>query len=312
MVELKNKKFETQKKKQIKHKVYDSVFIDLFSMPENLLDLYKTLLGNEARKDVKESDIKIINTEKVLTNDLYNDLSFLVDNELIILMEAQSTYSQNIATRILFYAAKSLEKHLRNKLPKENLMALYYEKIVEIPKIKLYTVYTGARRMSDHDIELRMLMKNDTDGVEPDLNLKVKVLCIPDEENTLGQYMLFCSIFREQREIYNNKDEAIKNTIKICKNGDILKEYLMKREYEVYDMMAHLMTTEEWMEANKEEWTAIGEKRGISIGEKRGISIGEKRGKIEVAKTMLAEGVPSEKVVLFTGLSLQELETLQG
>ncbi len=102
-----------------------------------------------------------------------------------------------------------------------------------------------------------MLMKNTEDGVEPDINLKVKVLCIPDEENTLGQYMMFCSIFREQLALCNNSDEAIQNTIRICKDEDILKEYLQEREYEVYNMMAHLVTTEDWIEAHKEEFLSV-------------------------------------------------------
>ncbi len=167
------------------------------------------------------NELKIINTEKVIVNDLYNDLSFLVDDELIILVEAQSTYSKNIVTRILFYVAKALKKHLRNQSKPEKLTSLYHEQIIEIPKIKLYTVYTGARKISDHDLELKMLMKNTEDGIESDINLKVKVLCIPDEKNTLGQYMMFCSIFREQLALCNNSDKAIKNTIGICKDKNI-------------------------------------------------------------------------------------------
>ncbi len=116
-----------QNETKTKRKIYDSVFIDLFSIPENLLDLYKTLLGDKARKDITVDELEIINTEKVIVNDLYNDLSFLVDDELIILVEAQSTYSKNIVTRILFYVAKALEKHLRNQSQTGKLTALYYE-----------------------------------------------------------------------------------------------------------------------------------------------------------------------------------------
>ncbi len=58
----------------VKHKVYDSVFIDLFSYKENLKDLYKALLKDKAKSDITEDDINVIDIEKVFINDLYNDL----------------------------------------------------------------------------------------------------------------------------------------------------------------------------------------------------------------------------------------------
>ena len=60
---------------------------------------------------------------------------------------------------------------------------------------------------------------------------------------------------------------------------------------------------------------AIGEERGIAIGEergeKRGITIGEKRGKMETARAMLKE-LPIDQVARFTGLSREELQSLDG
>ncbi len=64
-------------------------------------------------------------------------------------------------------------------------------------------------------------------------------------------------------------------------------------------MMAHLVTTEDWIEAHREEW------------KQEGISIGEKQGKLEVARAMLAEKMPLDKITMFTGLRVEELKDLK-
>ncbi len=128
------------KEKKVKRNTYDSVFNDLFSEPERLLELYQVLVKDKVNPKIKAEDIKLLESDKAFINDLYNDLSFMVDNELMILVEAQSTYSKNIVTRILFYLARSLEKYIKSQSKDNNLSALYHKKALEIPKIKRYTV----------------------------------------------------------------------------------------------------------------------------------------------------------------------------
>ncbi len=103
------------KEKKTNKKIQDTMFSDLFSSKENLLKLYKILLGDKAKKNIREKDINLIEIENVFINDLYNDLSFVVDNEIFMLIEAQSSYSKNIVTRILLYLAKTLEEYIIEK-----------------------------------------------------------------------------------------------------------------------------------------------------------------------------------------------------
>ncbi len=83
----------------MKRKVKDSVFTFLFSQPEYMLEMYRTLHPEDT--DVTEKDCRLLTLKNILTNGLYNDLGFLVRNMLIILVEAQSTFSVNIAFRML-------------------------------------------------------------------------------------------------------------------------------------------------------------------------------------------------------------------
>ncbi len=288
--------------KKIKRNTYDSVFNDLFSEPERLLELYQVLIGDKVNPKIKAEDIRILESDKAFINDLYNDLSFMVDNELMILVEAQSTYTKNIVTRILFYLARNLEEYIKSESTRNNLYALYHEKVVEIPKIKLYTVYTGSKEVEDHYIHLSNLM-SDTE-IESDVDVKVKVICVEDEKNILGQYITFCKILKEQVKLSENKQKAIRKTISLCMNKGILEGYLKNRKMEVSEMLAHSITTEDWLEYAKEKSREEGKIEGIEIGERRGkaegISIGEIKG-------MLLLGADHKKIIELTGVSEDDI-----
>ncbi len=281
--------------KKIKHKVYDSVFNDLFSDSKMLLDLYKVLLGDKVNPNITEKDISLLESDKVFINDLYNDLSFIVDNELIIMVEAQSTYSKNIATRLLLYAAKGLEEYIKNSEETDNFYALYSEKLLEIPKIKLYTVYTGSKKIDDHYINLSDLMYHKE--LETDLNLRVKVIFREDKNNILGQYISFCHIVRDEFKSSSTKEEAIRKAIKRSQEEGLLEKYLEKRKFEVANMLAHSITTEDWIEYSKRK------------SKKEGIAIGEMRGKIQ---GMLAMGADNDKIIELTGATEAEILEIEN
>lgn len=79
----------------------DSVFLDLFRNKSYLLELYKTLHPEDT--GVTEESLANVTIENVLTDNLYNDLGFTVGDRLIILVEAQSTWTVNILVRALLY-----------------------------------------------------------------------------------------------------------------------------------------------------------------------------------------------------------------
>ena len=77
----------------------NSVFLDLFQNKSYLLKLYQTLHPED--KEATEESLTDVTIENVLTDNLYNDLGFIVHNKLMILVEAQSTWTMNILVRIL-------------------------------------------------------------------------------------------------------------------------------------------------------------------------------------------------------------------
>ena len=77
----------------MKQTVKASVFEDLFSNKEYLLQLYQALHPEDTT--VLESDLEYVTLQQVMANNPYNDLGFKVGSRLMILVEAQSTWTEN-------------------------------------------------------------------------------------------------------------------------------------------------------------------------------------------------------------------------
>ena len=70
-----------------------------------------------------------------------------------------------------------------------------------------------------------------------------------NENDIIGQYIIFTKVYNEQRKLHGATKETILETIRICKDRNILKEYLENREQEVVDMMMTLFDDEQILKA---------------------------------------------------------------
>lgn len=219
-----------------KRRTKDSVFVDLFTNTEYVLQLYKELHPEDT--DVTEADINIQTIKSILVNTLYNDLGFTVKNKFVLLIGAQSIWNKNISLRMLFYLSETYRRYLKDTVQSE-----LSEDLVELPKPELYVVYSGDKEISD------TISLNDTyfDGSAP-IDVKVKVL---DKVNDTiyGQYIGFCKIFNEQKKLHGNSVECAKETIRICREKGYLSTYLQTREKEVITMLDELFDEDALREA---------------------------------------------------------------
>ena len=204
----------------------------------------------------------------VLVDADYIDLGFSVGNRLLILVESQSTWTFNIIIRALMYLIQTYHDYL-----KRTNQNLYGSKKVNLPKPELYVIYTGNRT---HIPDTLSLQKDFFDGEKIALEAKIKVL------------------YQEQRKQYGNTKQAVTETIRICKNRDVLKEYLESKEQEVVDMMMTLFDDEQILKAYTKD---IEDSRDRVTAERM-----IKKGKMSLED--IADCVPS--------LSLEELKELQA
>jgi len=237
----------------------NSIFLDLFSIPEYLLQLVQTL--HPEMTDLKESDIKILTLQNVFTIRLYNDLGILVKNKLIILVEAQSTWTINILIRILLYLAETYHDYIHDEK-----INLYEGSKAKIPEPEFYVIYTGSKKVKDF-ISLR---EDIFENPNAKLDLIARVIHAENKNDIAGQYIIFCHVFDQQREIYGLTKKAIEKTIEICQNLDVLKKYLESRKKEVINIMFILFD----QEYNTELYAREREvKSAIRMCKKFGLSI---------------------------------------
>jgi hypothetical protein len=60
------------------------------------------------------------------------------------------------------------------------------------------------------------------------------------------------------------------------------------------------------------EWRAQGEKLGEKLGEKRGEKRGEEKRAVEIARELLAEGNPADKVARITKLPMAVIQKMDS
>ncbi len=280
----------------------DSLFIDLFSDKMRLIQLYKSLIDDQ--RQINPEDIEILTIQNIILRGIYNDLGFRVKDEIIILMEAQTTYTTNIVLRILFYLSETLKNYIIDSSENKNLNELYNTKPRIIPKIKLFVVYTGDKIMQDHDLHLKdVMVEND---IISDIDMKVRVLCTGNKKSILGQYILFTRVYTKQKKECKDIETAVKNMIEICMNDEILKEYLDYRKMEVQEMITAFTTQEEAFESFLKDEV----KRGRKEGEEKGRKEGEEKGKIDTLIKFFKNGIGLDIISKSLEMSIDEVKSI--
>ena len=207
----------------------DSVFCDLFRDPENLLELYRCLHPEDTTATV--NDLGNVTLRNILVDDQYNDLGFTVRDKQLILLEAQSTWSVNIVLRILMYLTETWNAALVN----ENL---YSTVPVHLPKPELYVLYTGDRKDRP---EWLSLSETYFDGDDTYLEVRVRMLYGDGSvDGILNQYVVFTKVLDEQIQLCGRTEQAVAETIRICREAGALEKYLASHEREVVRIMTSL------------------------------------------------------------------------
>jgi len=62
----------------------------------------------------------------------------------------------------------------------------------------------------------------------------------------------------------------------------------------------------------REEGLMLGKEEGLMLGKEEGLMLGKEEGAKMIAKTMIKEGLPTELIMRYTGLSEDVIATLQG
>ena len=285
VAEMEAKEFSSN---QIKAKktAKDSVFRDLFENPTYLLQLYQVLHPED--REVTEDQISSVTIKNILLDQMYNDLGFIVKQRLLLLVEAQSTWSRNIVIRALLYLANTWQEYIQEKK-----LNIYGSGGMVLPKPELYVIYTGERKERPEWISLS---EEFFPGQDCFVDVKVRMLYDGKEGDILNQYVTFTKIYNEQVKQQGRTREAVLKTIRICKDRKILKEYLEGREKEVVDIMMTLFDQEYAVERYGDEKKA------------EGIAEGTIKAKREMTYELFDMGFSDNKIAKVVKVSLETVK----
>ena len=222
----------------MKRTIKDSVFTNLFQDKKYLLQLYKALHPED--NEITEDKLTDITIKNVLTDNIYNDVGFIAnEDKMVILVEAQATWTMKIIIRALMYMVQTYHDYFSRT--KQNW---YRSKKVKIPIPEIYVIFTGDRKDRPSEVSL---VQEFFEGRESCIDVKVKMIYDGEEGDIINQYVIFTKVCNEQMAIHGRTQKAVLETIRICKDRNVLKEYLSSKEKEVVDIMMLLYDEEEIM-----------------------------------------------------------------
>ena len=233
----------------------------MFSNPKYLLQLYRVLHPED--ESITEADLEIVTLQSILLNGIYNDLGFLVRKDrLMVLVEAQSTWSPNIVIRSLMYLMNTCQEYFTKQR-----IQLYGSSKAQMPKPELYVIYTGEKGNHPDVLSLKKEFFPDTDCC---IDAKVKVIYLRNSNDIINQYIGFCRVFNEQVALYGRTLKAAKEIVRICRDMDLLSDYLGERETEVEGIMLALFDQEQVWNIEKEHIRQQALEQGVSQGLSQG------------------------------------------
>ena len=277
----------------VNKKYKNSVFSSIFSDAGALRELYSAIEGVSLPDD---APVDINTLSDVLFMEQINDISFTIDNRLVVLIEHQSTINQNMPLRLLLYITHVYERII-------NYKKLYKTRMMEIPAPEFIVLYNGKAAYPDRKTlklsELFKDVKNIRGGKEIiSLELTVQVYNINMGHNpellkrsgTLEGYSYFVGKVREN-EGKLPLEEAVREAVKRCIEENKMREYFEAHGSEVVNMMI----TEWNAEEAKEVWFEEGREEGLLM----------------TARNALLKGFSLDVVQGITGLDRETIENIQ-
>jgi hypothetical protein len=277
----------------------DSVFSWLFSNPDTLRELYGALSGVSLSPGIP---IIINSLSDVLFKGRMNDISFIIGDLLVVLIEHQSTINENMPLRLLLYIARIYETLTGEK-------NIYRSRRLSLPRPEFIVLYNGTAPYPDErTLKLSDAFRDPGElGLGPvgelPLELNVKVYNINQGHNeaiigrckALGGYSAFIGTVRGYEGRGRNREDAIKDAIKECIHSNILKDFLESHSKEVMNMLLTEWNWDDALAVQREEGLEEGVAKGLEKGREEGLEEGVEKGQNMILELM-RQGYSMEQI----------------
>jgi len=122
----------------------DSLFRSIFGNGKAALALYNAIHGTDYRE--QDTDIIINTLDGALFDMQKNDLSFLVNGRLVVLVEHQSSINENMPFRFLHPVQRLFEASFPEKSD------IYHKPLIKLPRPQFIVLYNGTEDHPDEAV----------------------------------------------------------------------------------------------------------------------------------------------------------------
>ena len=274
--------------KEANKKYRDSVFRDYFNDEERLLSLCNAILGT----NYQNSEKLIINTlEGIFFDNQKNDISCVIENNFLVLIEHQTSVNNNMPFRCLSYVTELLNNLIENK------DRLYHKALIQFPRPKFFVLYDGDAK---EPLQREMRLSDAFGGDNSALELIVTALNINfglpqpllSKCQYLREYSTLVGKVKEGIRAGLTRKEAISRAVRYCLDNGLMKGYLEENAKEVFNMLALQWEQDKAIRASYED----GRDDAIE----------------SVALNLLNMGLTVEKIQEATKLSFERIKELSA
>jgi hypothetical protein len=280
----------------------DSMFRSLFGNEKAALALYNALQGTDYREG--DTDIVINTLDGPLRTQHKNDLSFLVNGRLVVLVEHQSSINENMPFRFLYPVQRLMEGSVSDRKDP------YRKARLKLPRPQFIVLYNGTADYPEQDTLRLSDAFEEVEGFDDILlELVVKVYNINEGRNAgivsrcedLRGYAYYVSRVQYHEAAERKRDPTLdKETI-----GQIAMWKAMQ------DCKDKNLLVDFWDKLSPEEVNMWGDEWDLNIALEVEREEAQESERKEIARKALAEGLSIETVQKITGFDDTTIKKLQ-
>ena len=291
-----------QTQREYKDRLFKAIFgRDTEERKRWRLDLYNAL-NNTSYSD--PDALKLNTIENVLYITMHNDVSFLIEDQMV-LFEQQSSHNLNMPLRGFLYFAQLYQGYLvetdqdvnrcrRIEIPSPQFIVFYNgatetEDEFEMRLSDSFMYKDGNRKPSNGAYEFTAYVKNINENHSEGLQKKC---------NALYDYSRFVGKVRRNKDSGMEVNSAVKKAVDEAIEENLLEGFFARQKAEVIGMILEEFDEERFKRNMRAE------------GYEDGLADGASQKAMEAAENLLREGISIEIISRCTGLSLEKVQEL--
>jgi len=282
----------------------DSLFRSLFANEKSALELYNALHGTDYHEQDTEITINTLGESLFMPHK--NDLSFIINGKLVLMVEHQATINENMPFRFLQPIARIFENGIPDK------KTIYRKALIRLPRPEFIVLYNGTAPFPDRETLRLSDAYEQVEGFEKvNLELEVTVYNINEGRNAetvnrceeLKGYAYF--VYRVR---YHEAEERKKRSLS---ETDIPREAVRKA---IQDCKDKGLLAGFWDTLTMEEINMIGTEwdlnTALEVEREEGFEKGLEEGLEKAAQNMLRKGFSYEQTAELSMLDIDKVREL--